>query len=320
VPTFLTTFPERFEVVVNNLSGKIPSEFGLLSNLGNFGAGRNHLNGTIPTEIGLMSSIATFSIGSNYLTGPIPQEFSNLQNLVFLNLASNAFTGTIPAALGAMTGLTAVNLAGNSFSGDVPPPICNSESISELVADCHLNGCPCCTGCADTLTPTLSPTIIATGAPSPSPTGRPSPHPTPLPSPGPTGSPVRPETPAPTDCEPQLNWVHDDKCIEVGQPLTFSFENCNPQFGDFIGIYDKREDSWNLPGPLLWTWSCGTQNCQGTPVKKTIVFDKDSVDKENGEWPLPKGDYFAYFVRNTGIPYEAFLSSEKIKVKDAGKC
>ena len=62
----------------NNLTGTIPTELGLLSNLGLLGLHWNQLTGTIPTELGLLSNLYALQLSSNQLTGSVPTSLASL--------------------------------------------------------------------------------------------------------------------------------------------------------------------------------------------------------------------------------------------------
>lgn len=219
---------------------------------------------------------------------------------MILSLSSNDFTGTIPSELGNLARMTTLEVGYNNLSGQMPWEICSNAALDLLEADCYAVQCDCCTICAltpdPTTTPTMSPTTIAPTTPAPSVAVTPSP------------------TVLPTTCVPSISWVSD--CIEVGDPIEVQYQNCEPQFGDWIGIYDRNADPANLGAPYLWVWACGTQSCRGAPQVNTVILDESAVDNQAGVWPLPRGDYFAYLIRNSGGPYEALLLSERMKLRE----
>jgi len=206
---------------------------------------------------------------------------------VTLDLSGNNLSGVLPY-FGNLTVLSSVNLQHNNLTG--PVELCE---LSSLEADCHLVDCPCCTGCTETPMPTAAPSMATSS---------------------PTIAPTRKPTPEPTECFSRLEWV--STCVVTGDPFEVRFSNCQPEAGDWIGIFDKDADPANLPNPYLWVWSCGSQNCRESPQKGVVRFNEGSVDDSAGSWPLWKGDYHAYMIRNSGNPMVAFLSTDKIKMKD----
>jgi hypothetical protein len=56
----------------NQLSGSLPPQYGLLTNIAFFRAHNNSLTGTIPSEFGALTALRSFSLQDNALSGPIP--------------------------------------------------------------------------------------------------------------------------------------------------------------------------------------------------------------------------------------------------------
>ncbi len=218
-------------------------------------------------------------------------------------LSKNDLTGTIPNELSNLASMKSLEVGYNNLSGQVPSEICSLANLNSLEADCYVVQCDCCTICAATPRPTKMPTAPPTTVTLS----------TSMPTIAVTPSP----TVMPTTCNPFINWVPD--CIEIGDPLEVSYQNCDPQFGDWIGIYDKDADPSNLEAPYLWVWACGTQDCRDAPQANTVFLDENAVDNTSGVWPLPRGDYLAYLIRNSGGPYAALLLSDTMKLRD-GPC
>lgn len=115
----------------------------------------NHITGTIPTEIGLMTDLASFSLANSTLSGTIPDEIGNLHQLRRLWLFNNKLTGSIPQALNKLGLLEVVELHGNKLVGDMPKGVCSSVVNSDyeyksLTSDCLKEvACEssCCTQC-----------------------------------------------------------------------------------------------------------------------------------------------------------------------------
>jgi hypothetical protein len=109
-----------------NLTGRIPDDLGLLTDLNYFSVSSNLIVGTLPTSIGQLTSVETFSVWGNTLTGTIPEtivEWRNIKGAYFYN---NSFTGSVPSGICSFIDVTA---------GD------------ELNADCGIVACSCCTNC-----------------------------------------------------------------------------------------------------------------------------------------------------------------------------
>ncbi|CAM6105313.1 unnamed protein product [Calypogeia fissa] len=139
-----------------NLTGYIPDEVGLLSDLQSLDLNNNGLTGYVPGGITNLTCLTFLNLTSNYLNGslppgisslaflqkldlydnlyggPLPDEIGNLTGLVYLHLGGNAFHSDIPASYWDLTKLTFLNLAGNKLTGSVPSNIGNLSSLAWL--------------------------------------------------------------------------------------------------------------------------------------------------------------------------------------------
>eukprot|EP00814_Leptocylindrus_danicus_P009572 CAMPEP_0116033984 /NCGR_PEP_ID=MMETSP0321-20121206/19320_1 /TAXON_ID=163516 /ORGANISM="Leptocylindrus danicus var. danicus, Strain B650" /LENGTH=731 /DNA_ID=CAMNT_0003510175 /DNA_START=560 /DNA_END=2752 /DNA_ORIENTATION=+ len=157
----------------NNLSGTIPSEVALLTDLRGLELDSNHLTGTIPSEVGLLSSLQVLILDSNSLEGAIPSELGMLEKAWFVKLNENSFSGTFPDVLGDLSSLLYLYLNENEITGTI---VCESvtSQVMGIFADCAGNFpevlCDCCDGCSR---PSSIPTNTPSAAPSPLPTSQP---------------------------------------------------------------------------------------------------------------------------------------------------
>lgn len=116
----------------------------------------NGMTGTIPTEIGLLTDLASISLTNSTLSGTIPTEIGALTQLRRLWLYNNDLTGQIPDALNNLPLLEVVELHSNEFVGDMPAGVCTSIGQSDyeyksLTSDCvsevSCDTPACCTEC-----------------------------------------------------------------------------------------------------------------------------------------------------------------------------
>lgn len=80
-PVFLLDWPQLEQVDIRRtfFTGTLPTEIGLLTNLGDFAAWTSWLQGSIPSEIGLLSdSLSKLSLGGLNFEGPIPSSMGDL--------------------------------------------------------------------------------------------------------------------------------------------------------------------------------------------------------------------------------------------------
>ncbi|CAB9496625.1 LRR receptor-like serine threonine-protein kinase [Seminavis robusta] len=121
----------------NQISSTIPAEWvaNLLEGNGKLVGlylRRNTLTGKIPSELGLLS-LKNLILTSNTLTGPIPQELFKQSSLQGLNLGKNDLTGTLPSEVGLLTNLQYLYLNYNNILGSLPSEIGLSNQLEELI-------------------------------------------------------------------------------------------------------------------------------------------------------------------------------------------
>jgi hypothetical protein len=116
----------------NTLTGTIPPEISLLSELTELKLQNNALTGHIPAGIGELTALRQLIVSYNELTGVIPKELGQLAGLELLWVHCNQLTGTLPAELGKLTALTQLYGHSNQCAGTLPPEIGRLRSLKEL--------------------------------------------------------------------------------------------------------------------------------------------------------------------------------------------
>jgi len=157
----------------NDLSGPLPEEIGLLTNLRYMLLSDNRLSGTLPSQLGLLTSLSTLWIqGNQHLTGAIPTELGQLHLLDRLDLSNNDLEGGIPMTLQSLSSCEQLGLSGNpnirgqvpkelgymknleqlafsdtGLTGIVPQEVC--DNVRSIVSRCDLSQlvCCCCSSC-----------------------------------------------------------------------------------------------------------------------------------------------------------------------------
>ena len=127
----------------NQLSGDIPSELGLLTNLEyldlstnrfsklipNIGGllklnylnlSNNNFGEAIPVQMCNLAHLSQLDMSYNLLGGEIPSQIANLQSLELLNISHNNLSGLIPVTFEGMHGLSYVNISYNQLEGPLP--------------------------------------------------------------------------------------------------------------------------------------------------------------------------------------------------------
>ncbi|KAK4591222.1 hypothetical protein RGQ29_021427 [Quercus rubra] len=89
-------FVKIIDLSSNKLSGSIPSEILVLSELCFLNLSRNQLIGKIPEKIGIMKKLESIDLSQNHLSSEIPLSLSSLTFLSHLNLSYNNLSGKIP--------------------------------------------------------------------------------------------------------------------------------------------------------------------------------------------------------------------------------
>lgn len=118
-----------------SLSSTIPSEIGLLANLTSLNLRGNDLSGSIPSDVGNCISLQTLELGKNRFSGGVPTELGALTQLKYLNLERNDMTGLLPSTFGSLTKLEKLHLANNRLSGGIPTEIGRLVLVNSIDLD-----------------------------------------------------------------------------------------------------------------------------------------------------------------------------------------
>ncbi|KAJ0973091.1 hypothetical protein J5N97_021050 [Dioscorea zingiberensis] len=145
-----------------SLTGQIPSDLRLCSDLQTLDLSSNSISGVLPPAFcDWLPYLVTLDLSSNQLSGPIPAELSNCRFLNTLVLDHNRFTGPIPASLSRLDRLKRLSLSDNQLSGAIPPSLPGSDP-SSFANNPSLCGHPL-SSCGSSLSRTSLIIIIASG-------------------------------------------------------------------------------------------------------------------------------------------------------------
>ncbi|CAK9185207.1 unnamed protein product, partial [Ilex paraguariensis] len=89
-------FMSGIDFSCNQLTGKIPSKMGNLSELHSLNVSHNNLTGSIPTTFSNLRHIGSLDLSYTNLNGSIPSELTELNTLVVCSVAHNNLTGKTP--------------------------------------------------------------------------------------------------------------------------------------------------------------------------------------------------------------------------------
>mmetsp|Transcript_2848 Transcript_2848/g.7827 ORF Transcript_2848/g.7827 Transcript_2848/m.7827 type:complete len:763 (+) Transcript_2848:120-2408(+) len=321
----------------NELTGSIPKELEELTNLISLRLRRNNLEKDLSIDFAELTSLQILDLGENSLTGYLPYNILYLDSPIEIYLDSNKFEGNIPYSIGDLSTLTTLALDDNDLSGWIPDSIsdlvnletltlgnnylkgtlsnevCLFDNLEVLIVDCAEQGCECCTECANTNSPSSTPTDLQTLSPTDLQTLSPSASPSTSPSSAPI---VLVPSYSPTVCVDEISIL--DFCFAPSAHIGVSFTNCEPERDDWVGIY-RVNDSFeknSMSSPEMWSWTCGTRNCRESAAQKIIPLNE--IHAEDDKWPLEPGIYVAILARNTAMPYTAYAVSDTFVV--ASQC
>eukprot|EP00540_Astrosyne_radiata_P023458 CAMPEP_0116840684 /NCGR_PEP_ID=MMETSP0418-20121206/10500_1 /TAXON_ID=1158023 /ORGANISM="Astrosyne radiata, Strain 13vi08-1A" /LENGTH=379 /DNA_ID=CAMNT_0004471015 /DNA_START=358 /DNA_END=1497 /DNA_ORIENTATION=+ len=136
----------------HQVTGTLPSEMGLLSNLIRANFRSNQLWGTLPTEMGLLGAATSLQFGGNNFTGTLAPEFAGWTSLEILNVSQNVLSGS-PSVLKELPALHTLLMYGNRFH-DLGG-LCDDAWFrwnSFVANSCTVSNrydCSCCTACCN---------------------------------------------------------------------------------------------------------------------------------------------------------------------------
>jgi len=127
---------EMLRVTDNGLTGTLPVEMFILSNLFEFTLANNLVSGTLPQLFDQFKELDTLVIPFNQFEGSFPHQIWEYPDMVYLDVAYNGFTGTIPSDIDAkMPKLQVTFLENNKLSGPIPESLGNLKQLRRLHLD-----------------------------------------------------------------------------------------------------------------------------------------------------------------------------------------
>ncbi|KAK6914383.1 Leucine-rich repeat-containing N-terminal, plant-type, partial [Dillenia turbinata] len=116
----------------NMLTGDIPAEMGLLSNLRYLNFSWNNLHSQLSPELGYFQNLTVVDLRNNAIYGSIPEDLCDSGSLVVLQLDANLLSDPIPDAIGNCSSLNLLSLSHNKFSGSIPKTISKLRDLKIL--------------------------------------------------------------------------------------------------------------------------------------------------------------------------------------------
>ncbi|KAL6542753.1 hypothetical protein OROHE_010273 [Orobanche hederae] len=122
---------QEIDFAYNLLSGTIPRQWAS-TQLNSISVLVNRLSGEIPSELGNITSLTYLNIEANGFSGFVPSDIGRLINLKSLILSSNKLTGQLPALLSGLTNLNDFRINDNNLTGRIPDFIQNWRQLGKL--------------------------------------------------------------------------------------------------------------------------------------------------------------------------------------------
>lgn len=110
-----------------NLTGTLPTQLFLLTNLSKLYLQNCGFLGTIPEDLGNLTNLTYLVVNNNFFAGPIPASIGQLSQLIWVDISSNQLTGNLPKSLTNLTKAQHFHFQANNFSGIIPAGIFNSN-------------------------------------------------------------------------------------------------------------------------------------------------------------------------------------------------
>ncbi|KAJ0034177.1 hypothetical protein Pint_24781 [Pistacia integerrima] len=123
-----------------NISGYLPDELGLLTDLAVFHINSNRFCGSVPETFKKLKLLYELDISNNNFSGQFPSVVLSLPSLKFLDIRYNQFSGVIPSAVFDLT-LDALFINNNNFQSSLPQNLGNSNVSVLVLANNNFNGC-----------------------------------------------------------------------------------------------------------------------------------------------------------------------------------
>lgn len=116
----------------NSFESEIPTEMFLLSDLTYLNLESNlGISGRVPTEFGLHTDLRFLSISDTNLRARIPTEYSSLTDLDVLRMANTLVGGNIPTTFASLSRLAYLDLSGSQFRQGLPTVVGNLTELGK---------------------------------------------------------------------------------------------------------------------------------------------------------------------------------------------
>jgi hypothetical protein len=130
------------DLSLNKLSGSLPSQWLVLTNLQHINLDRNTLSGSLPFQWATMSRLQVFTVANNEVIGTLPVTWQSMTKAKQLIFTSNKLSGSIPRQWGRMApNLIRLGLAGNAnMAGCIPQTLFDQSKKGIFVLNLERSG------------------------------------------------------------------------------------------------------------------------------------------------------------------------------------
>lgn len=117
----------------NKLSGALPENLGMNSNLEEFDVSNNNLEGPLPPNLCYRKKLRRLIVFSNRFSGKIPNSYGECTSLTYARIQENRLSGAVPDGLWGVTGLEHIDFTNNKLEGSIATSISSAKSLEQLL-------------------------------------------------------------------------------------------------------------------------------------------------------------------------------------------
>jgi hypothetical protein len=130
------------DLSMNKLSGSLPSQWLVLTNLQHINLDQNTLIGSLPFQWATMSRLQVFTIANNNVIGTLPFSWQSMTKAKQLIFTGNKLSGSIPRQWGRLAqSLVRLGLSGNvNMTGCIPQKLFEQWKLGIAVLSVERNG------------------------------------------------------------------------------------------------------------------------------------------------------------------------------------
>ncbi|KAL9689297.1 hypothetical protein QQ045_009681 [Rhodiola kirilowii] len=129
---------QYLSIAINALSGQLPKELGLLTDLRSLAISTNNFSGSLPSELGNLAKLDQLLFRQCWSKWT---NSANIHGWDFSWASDNELNGSIPEFIGIWTKLRILRLQGNNFHGSIPLKLDRHGrlvSVYGLALDCYI--------------------------------------------------------------------------------------------------------------------------------------------------------------------------------------